>query len=91
MGLGVDDATARTLAQVGLDEEDHTIMSAVNLAMAMKAMRGDTQAAAYLAKYSGEDPRDKLEKKRFEHETKQERGGSNVVDDWISSIPDAEE
>lgn len=91
MNLGVDEATAKTLEKLGIATEDQTILSAINVAMAMKAMRGDTAAAGYLAKYSGEDPRDKMEKKRLDNELKQEKGVSSAIDDWISSIPDVEE
>lgn len=91
MNLGVDEKTAAMLQRFGIEASDLTIMSAVNFAMAMKAMRGDVKAAEYLARYSGGDPRDILEREKYKHSVKLEEKGGNVVDDWINSIPDNKE
>lgn len=89
MNLGVDEKTAALMSQVGIGDRDQTIMNAVNLAMAMKGMRGDVKAAEYLARYIGGEPQYILEKEKYKHAVKLEEKGGDVVDDWISSIPDA--
>ena len=65
MRLGVDPQTQQILEQLGVPEEDQSVQTAIVVAQAMKAMRGDTKAADYLGKYSSADPRIFLEQERL--------------------------
>ena len=65
MRLGVDANTQAILTQLGVPEEDQSVQTAIVVAQAMKAMRGDTKAADYLGKYSSADPRIFLEQERI--------------------------
>lgn len=67
-GLKVDSATAAQLSKLGVDEDDQTVQTAVVVAQAVKAMRGDTKAADFLAKYSGDNPQVEMEKERLKLE-----------------------
>ncbi len=65
MQLPVDEQTKRILEQLGVDNKDQSVQTAIVVAQAMKAMRGDTKAADYLGKYSSADPRIELERERI--------------------------
>ena len=65
MRLGVDANTKQILTQLGVPEEDQSVQTAIVVAQALKAMRGDTKAADYLGKYSSADPRIFLEQERI--------------------------
>lgn len=65
MRLGVDANTQAILTQLGVSDEDQSVQTAIVVAQAMKAMRGDTKAADYLGKYSSADPRIFLEQERL--------------------------
>ena len=65
MRLGVDANTQAILTQLGVPDEDQSVQTAIVVAQAMKAMRGDTKAADYLGKYSSADPRIFLEQERL--------------------------
>lgn len=65
MKLPVDAATKNILEQLGVDEQDQSVQTAIVVAQAMKAMRGDTKAADYLGKYSSADPRLEIERERL--------------------------
>ena len=62
---------------------------AILAAMAMKARSGDVRASEFLRDTAGENPRQKLEEKRFAAEQSANAGGTDIVKDWIDSIPDA--
>lgn len=65
MRLPVDENTKSILEQLGVDDKDQSVQTAIVVAQAMKAMRGDTKAADYLGKYSSADPRIELERERI--------------------------
>lgn len=77
------------LQQLGIDENDRTNQFAILGAVAMKAMSGDVRAAEFVRDTAGYNPRQNLEEKRFEAEQEANAGGTDVVSDWIDSIPDA--
>ena len=83
MRLGVDDNTKRILEQLGVPEEDQSVQTAIVVAQAMKAMRGDTKAADYLGKYASADPRIFLEQERIalERERLAMRADADAQDD----------
>lgn len=65
MRLGVDAQTQSILEQLGVPEQDQSVQTAIVVAQALKAMRGDTKAADYLGKYASADPRIFLEQERI--------------------------
>ena len=75
------------LEQIGVAEEDRTNQAAVLAAVMMKAMSGDVRAAEFVRDTIGASPRQVLEEKRFAAEQESTAGGTNVVNDWINSIP----
>lgn len=76
------------LKQFGFAEADMTNQMAMLSAVFMKAMNGDVRAAEFVRDTAGYNPKIRLEEKRFEAEQEASGGGTDVVSDWISSIPD---
>ena len=95
MRLGVDDNTKRILEQLGVPEQDQSVQTAIVVAQAMKAMRGDTKAADYLGKYASADPRIFLEQERLALERERlamradaDAPDDNEVEDVVIYLPD---
>ena len=96
MRLGVDPQTQQILEQLGVDEKDQSVQTAIVVAQALKAMRGDTKAADYLGKYSSADPRIFLEQERIALERQRiasKDGANDVIDgddeqDVVIYLPD---
>lgn len=95
MRLGVDDNTKRILEQLGVEEKDQSVQTAIVVAQAMKAMRGDTKAADYLGKYASADPRIFLEQERLALERERlamradaDAPEDNDVEDVVIYLPD---
>ena len=78
----------RNLQQFGFAEIDLTNQMAMLSAIFMKAMRGDVRAAEFVRDTAGYNPKIRREEKRFEAEQEESGGGTDVVSDWINSIPD---
>lgn len=76
------------LQQFGFDEADMTNQMALLSTVFMKAMNGDVRAAEFVRDTAGYNPKIRLEEKRFEAEQEESGGGTDVVSDWINSIPD---
>lgn len=76
------------LQQFGFAEADMTNQMALLSAVFMKAMNGDVRAAEFVRDTAGYNPKIRLEEKRFEAEQEAGSGGTDVVKDWIDSIPD---
>lgn len=89
LSLPADEQVSSLLSQLGIPEEDQTMQVAILAAMAMKARSGDVRASEFLRDTAGENPRQKLEEKRFAAEQSANAGGTDIVKDWIDSIPDA--
>ena len=68
MTLDVDPATKGILEQLGVDPSDQSIQTAIVVGQALKAMRGDTKAADFIAKYMGGDPKLDIERERLKLE-----------------------
>ena len=83
MRLGVDSQTKMILEQLGVPEQDQSVQTAIVVAQALKAMRGDTKAADYLGKYASADPRIFLEQERIalERERLAMRADADTQDD----------
>ena len=96
MRLGVDAQTQQILTQLGVPDEDQSVQTAIVVAQALKAMRGDTKAADYLGKYSSADPRIFLEQERIALERQRiasKDGANDVIDgddeqDVVIYLPD---
>ena len=95
MRLGVDENTRRILEQLGVEEKDQSVQTAIVVAQAMKAMRGDTKAADYLGKYASADPRIFLEQERIALERERlamradaDAPEDNEVEDVVIYLPD---
>lgn len=86
MCLDVDGQTKNVLNQLGIDEQDQSIQTAIVAMQAIKAMRGDVKAAEYLARYGGETPSDILAEKMFKASQESTEKGSNAVDDWVTAV-----
>ena len=89
LSLPADEQVSSLLSQLGIPEEDQTMQVAILAAMAMKARSGDVRASEFLRDTAGENQRQKLEEKRFAAEQSANAGGTDIVKDWIDSIPDA--
>ena len=93
MRLPVDENTKSILEQLGVDDKDQSVQTAIVVAQALKAMRGDTKAADYLGKYSSSDPKIDLEKERLALE-KERIASSNTdseddeIEDVVIYLPD---
>ena len=68
LSLKVDSSTAAQLSKLGVDEDEQVVQTAIIVSQALKAMRGDTKAADFLAKYSGDNPQVEMEKERLKLE-----------------------
>ena len=90
LNLPADDQVSGLLNQLGIPQEDQTMQVAILAAMALKARSGDVRASEFLRDTAGENPRQKLEEKRFAAEQSANAGGTDIVKDWIDSIPDAQ-
>ena len=95
MRLGVDPQTQSILEQLGVPEEDQSVQTAIVVAQAMKAMRGDTKAADYLGKYASADPRIFLEQERIALERERlamraeaDAPDDNETEDVVIYLPD---
>ena len=95
MRLGVDPQTQSILEQLGVPEEDQSVQTAIVVAQAMKAMRGDTKAADYLGKYASADPRIFLEQERLALERERlamkadaDAPDDNETEDVVIYLPD---
>ena len=89
LSLPADEQVSSLLSQLGIPEEDQTMQVAILAAMAMKARSGDVRASEFLRDTAGENPRQKLEENWFAAEQSANAGGTDIVKDWIDSIPDA--
>lgn len=78
----------RDLRLFGVVESDMTNQMAMLSVMLAKAASGDVRAAEFVRDTAGYNPKIRLEERRFEAE-RDAGGGTDVVSDWISSIPDA--
>lgn len=76
------------LKKMGLPEMEMTNQMAMLSVMLVKAASGDVRAAEFVRDTAGDNPKIKLEEKRFEAEQDASSGGTDVVSDWINSIPD---
>ena len=85
LSLPADEQVSSLLSQLGIPEEDQTMQVAILAAMAMKARSGDVRASEFLRDTAGENPRQKLEEKRFAAEQSANAGGTDIVKDWIDS------
>lgn len=88
LNLPADAQVTALLEQLGIEESDQTMQVAILAAMALKARSGDVRASEFLRDTAGYNPRQELEERRFEAEQEANGGGTDVVSDWISSIPD---
>ena len=88
MRLPVDENTKSILEQLGVDDKDQSVQTAIVVAQAMKAMRGDTKAADYLGKYSSADPRIELERERIALEREKLAASHNNSDDDADDAED---
>ncbi len=84
LNLDVDLKTRVILEQLGVDPNDQSVQTAIVVGQAMKAMRGDTKAADFIAKYMGGDPKLEVEKERLKLERERLRilaeRGSDAID-----------
>lgn len=84
LSLDVDPQTRVALEQLGVDPNDQSVQTAIVVGQALKAMRGDTKAAEFIAKYMGGDPRLEVEKERLKLERErlrlQEQRGVDATD-----------
>lgn len=98
LNLDVDPKTRVILEQLGVDPNDQSVQTAIVVGQAMKAMRGDTKAADFIAKYMGGDPKLEVEKERLKLERERlrilaERGtdatdGEDGGEDVVIYLPD---
>lgn len=82
------DGMSAYLQKMGVGELDMTNQMAMLSVMLVKAASGDVRAAEFVRDTAGYNPKIKLEEKRFEAEQEASGGGTDVVSDWISAIPD---
>ena len=90
LNLPASEAIEKNLKSLGVKEEDYTNMVAIMARAFTKAMSGDISAMSFLIDMAGASPRFKMEEERHKKLMTDEEKASNVVDDWISSIPDTE-
>lgn len=87
LNLDVDAATKGILEQLGVDPSDQSIQTAIVVGQALKAMRGDTKAADFIAKYMGGDPKLDIEKERL----KLERERLRILEERGAAASDSED
>lgn len=87
LNLDVDEATKGILEKLGVDPNDQSIQTAIVVGQALKAMRGDTKAADFIAKYMGGDPKLEIEKERL----KLERERLRILDKQGADATDSED
>lgn len=88
LNLPCTEAISKNLKTMSVDEEDYTNRVALFARAFTQAMTGDVKAMEFIVEMAGETPRHQLEVKRYEDEAGRNSAGGNVVDDWVSSIPD---
>lgn len=82
------DGMSAYLQKMGVGELDMTNQMAMLSVMLVKAASGDVRAAEFVRDTAGYNPKIRLEEKRFQAEQEAGSGGTDVVSDWINSIPD---
>lgn len=82
------DGMSTYLQKMGVGEMDMTNQMAMLSVMLVKAASGDVRAAEFVRDTAGYNPKIRLEEKRFQAEQEAGGGGTDVVSDWINSIPD---
>lgn len=82
------DGMSTYLQKMGVGEMDMTNQMAMLSVMLVKAASGDVRAAEFVRDTAGYNPKIRLEEKRFQAEQEAGSGGTDVVSDWINSIPD---
>lgn len=90
LNLPVQEALEKNLKAIGLNEEDYTNMVAIMARAFTKAMTGDIGAMQFLISMAGSSPHFKMEEERHKKFMQEGEVAGNVVDDWVSSIPDLE-
>lgn len=68
LSLKVDDSTAAQLSKLGIEDDEQIVQTSIIVAQALKAMRGDTKAADFLVRNSGDNPQIEIEKERLKLE-----------------------
>ena len=91
LNLPTQEALAKNLKTMGINEEDHTNMVAIMARAFTKAMTGDIGAMQFLINMSGTSPHFKMEEERHKKFMQEGEAAGNVVDDWVNSIPDVTE
>ena len=86
--LPCTEAMTTNLANMGVKENDYTNIVAMFARAFVVAMTGDVSAMRFLVDSAGMNPIQMLEEKRFQNELDQQEGGTNIVEDWVNSIPD---
>lgn len=84
-----EESAIKILESMGIPESEHTNLMVVVVRIFQELLAtGNVRAAEFLRDTAGYDPRMSLEEKRFEAEMAVIQGGSDIVNDWIDSIPD---
>ena len=90
LNLPSSESVEANLREMGVDEEDFTNMVAMMARAFVKAMSGDITAMNFLISMSGTSPSFKMEEQRHKKYMSGAEVKSDVIDEWVSSIPDVE-
>ena len=90
LDLPAKDSLKTNLQDLGIEEEDYTNMVAIMARAFSKAMAGDISAMNFLISMSGTSPQFKMEEQRHKKFMKGSEVKSDVIDEWVSSIPNVE-
>lgn len=90
LNLPVQEAIEKNLKAMGIADEDYTNMVAIMARAFTKAMTGDIGAMQFLINMAGSSPHFKMEEERHRKFMQEGEAAGNVVDDWVSSIPEVE-
>ncbi len=90
LNLPSTESLEANLEALGVKEEDYTNMVAMMARAFHKAMAGDVSAMSFLISMSGTSPSFKMEEQRHKKFMNSSAVKSDVIDEWVSSIPDVE-
>lgn len=91
LDLPCQEAVARNLKNMNIDEEDFTNRVGLMARLYLEAMTGNVSAARAIIELAGELPSYQLEQKRTNFEIGKKEGGNNAVDDWVAAVIEADE
>lgn len=88
LNLAASPSIEKNLKELGVEENDCTNLVAIMGRAFLKAMTGDVGAMSFLVETAVITPRAKMAEERHKRDMQEGTATSNIIDDWVASIPD---